>query len=208
MARQRHTTPVGLRRELRGDLDWIVLKAIDRNRARRYETANALALDLERHLENRPIVARPPTVGYTAAKFVRRHRLGVAVAVTAVVALGLMVAGIARERSRAEREGAKALAISAFLEDMLKAADPWQGGARQTTVVEALKAGADRIEEGGIPDPLVAASVRHTIGSVQLRLGRIGEADTLLRAALAERCSVGEVCGALRDVFGEYQPEI
>ena len=82
-ARHRHTTPVGLRRELRGDLDWIVLKAIERDRTRRYETANALALDIERHLENKPVAARPPTLGYTAAKFVRRHRLGVSVLATA-----------------------------------------------------------------------------------------------------------------------------
>ena len=86
-ARHRHTTPVGLRRELRGDLDWIVVKAIERDRNRRYETANALALDLERHLEHKPVAARPPTLGYTTAKFVRRHRLGVSVLATAVVAL-------------------------------------------------------------------------------------------------------------------------
>jgi serine/threonine protein kinase len=72
VARHRHTTPLGLRRQLRGDLDWIVLKAIDRDRTRRYDTANALASDIERHLGNKPIVARPPTLGYTAAKFVRR----------------------------------------------------------------------------------------------------------------------------------------
>ena len=63
VATRRHTTPAGLRRELKGDLDWIVLKAIDRDRARRYETANALAFDLERHLEDKPVVARPPTLG-------------------------------------------------------------------------------------------------------------------------------------------------
>ena len=80
---RRHTTPVGLRRELRGDLDWIVIKAIERDRNRRYETANALALDLERHLEHKPVAARPPTLGYITAKFVRRHRLGVSVLATA-----------------------------------------------------------------------------------------------------------------------------
>jgi hypothetical protein len=64
-ASHRHTTPVGLRRSLRGDLDWIVVKAIERDRNRRYETANALALDLERHLASKPVSARPPTLGYT-----------------------------------------------------------------------------------------------------------------------------------------------
>ncbi|HEY7481129.1 MAG TPA: serine/threonine-protein kinase [Gemmatimonadales bacterium] len=186
VAQLRHTTPVGLRRELRGDLDWIVLKAIDWDRGRRYETANALALDLERYLEQKPIAARPPTFGYTAAKFIRRHRLGVSVAATAAVALVVTVAGIARERSRAEHEAVKAQAISTFLQDMLEAADPWQGGGRRTTVAEALRAGLDRLDAGGVGDPVVAATIRRTIGSVYLNLGRPAEADTLLRAALAE----------------------
>jgi eukaryotic-like serine/threonine-protein kinase len=194
MAEQRHTTPVELHRALKGDVDWIILKAIDRDRTRRYETASALGLDLQRYLENKPVVARPPTPLYSAGKFVRRHRLGVAAgAVAAVALLGVAVAmtvlagRIARERNRAELEGAKAQAISGFLEDMLKSADPWQGGARQTTVIEALKAGAAKLDAGSIQDPLVKASIKRTIGTVYLALGRTAEADTLLRTALAER---------------------
>jgi eukaryotic-like serine/threonine-protein kinase len=190
-ARHRHTTPVGLRRELRGDLDWIVVKAIERDRNRRYETATALALDLERHLEHKPVSARPPTLGYTATRFVRRHRLGVSVLVTAVAVLLVAIVSIARERNRAEREGAKAQAISGFLQDMLKSADPWEGGARQTTVVDALRSGVKQLDAGGIPDPIVAASVRRTIGSVYLSFGRFDEADTLLRAVLAQRLARG-----------------
>ncbi len=187
VAHRRHTTPVGLRRSLKGDLDWIVLKAIARDRARRYDTANALATDIERHLEHKPVTARPPTLGYTAARFVRRHRLGVSVIVTAAIAAVVMIAGIVRERNRAERERAKAQAISTFLEDMLRTADPWQqGGSRQTTVAEALKAGVKRVNEGAIRDPLVSASIKRTIGSVYLGLGRIEDADTLVRSALAE----------------------
>ena len=186
-ARHRHTTPVGLRRELRGDLDWIVVKAIERDRNRRYETANGLALDLERYLENKPVTARPPTLGYTAAKFVRRHRLGVSAALTALAALLIALTSIERERARAEHEGAKAKAISAFLLDMLRSADPWEGGGRQTTVAEALRAGVRQLDAGSIRDPVVAASVRGTIGSVYRSLGRLAEADTLVRAALRER---------------------
>ena len=186
-AQHRHTTPVGLRRVLRGDLDWIVLKAIDRDRTRRYDTANALASDIERYLGNKPVVARPPTLAYTASKFVRRHRLGVSVLATAAVALIVGLTSVARERNRAEREAAKAQAISGFLQDMLRSADPWQGGARQTTVDEALHAGVERVNAGSIGDPLVAASIKRTIGGVYLGLGRPNEADTLIRAALAER---------------------
>jgi eukaryotic-like serine/threonine-protein kinase len=186
-AERRHTTPVGLRRELRGDLDWIVMKAIERDRNRRYETANALALDLERHLEHKPVTARPPTLGYTAAKFVRRNRLGVSVLATAAVALVVGVIGITRERDRSAQEAAKARAISGFLVDLLKSADPWQGGGRQTTVVDALAAGVKQVNAGRIADPVVAASVRHTIATAYQGLGRIAEADTLIREGLRER---------------------
>ena len=194
---------MGLRRELRGDLDWIILKADQRDRARRYETANAFALDIERHLEDKPMVARPPTIGYTAAKFVRRHRLGVAMAADGGGGPGVLVMGIARERNHAERPDAKAQAISRFLEDMLKSADPWQGGARQTTVVEALRAGTARVNAGTIPDPIVSATIKRTIGTVYLSLGRVPEADTLLRAALAERIAHtgAEQRGDRRELF-------
>ena len=186
-AERRHTTPVGLRRDLRGDLDWIVMKAIERDRNRRYETANAFALDLERHLEHKPVTARPPTLGYTAAKFVRRNRLGVSVLATALVALVAGFIGITRERDRSAQEAAKARAISAFLVDLLKSADPWQGGGRQTTVVDALAAGVKQVNAGRITDPVVAASVRRTIATAYLGLGRVAEADTLFRAGLRER---------------------
>ena len=186
VAHQRQTTPAGLRKELKGDLDWIVLKAINKDRTRRYETANGLGLDIQRHLEDKPVVARPPTFTYTAAKFVRRHRLGVSMATVAMAALVVGVMGIARERNRAEREGAKAAAISTFLQDMLNSADPWEVGARQTTVVEALRAGVGRLNAGSIPDPVVAATIKRTIGSVYHSLGRLPEADTLLHAAVAE----------------------
>lgn len=186
-ASQRGTTPVGLRRQLRGDLDWIVLKAIDRDRARRYETANALAQDIQRYRDRKPVVARPPTTLYMLRKFVQRHRAGVvagAVAVASLIGVTITTAMLAR---RAARERAGAEAISTFLIDMLKSADPWQGGARQTTVLEALKSGTAKLDGGPIRDPLIRASIRRTIGTVYLGLGHTAEADTLLRSALAER---------------------
>src|ERR1039458_9770039 len=78
VARQRHTEPPLLTRLVRGDLDWIVMRALDKDRARRYETANELAHDLERHLRGEPVVAGPPSKVYRAGKFIRRHRLAVA----------------------------------------------------------------------------------------------------------------------------------
>ena len=60
---------------MRGDLDWIVMKALEKDRTRRYETANGLAADLQRHLDNEPIAARPPSTLYRFQKLVRRNKL-------------------------------------------------------------------------------------------------------------------------------------
>src|SRR5687768_8063426 len=73
--------------ELRGDLDWIVMKALEKDRARRYETANGLASDIQRHLNNEPVVACPPSRVYRLRKTVRRNRLAFTAAVAVVAAL-------------------------------------------------------------------------------------------------------------------------
>ena len=75
---------------LRGDLDWIVMKCLEKDRSRRYETANALALDLERPLRHEPVLAQPPSATYRFRKFVRRHRVGMAVAVVVQLACALV----------------------------------------------------------------------------------------------------------------------
>jgi serine/threonine protein kinase len=89
IAQRRRTDPHHLKQELRGDLDWIVMKAMHPDRSLRYETANALGLDIKRHLANEPVTARPPSTKYRLEKFVRRHRVGV---ITASVASVLVVA--------------------------------------------------------------------------------------------------------------------
>jgi serine/threonine protein kinase len=91
---------------VRGDLDWMVMKALEKNRARRYESAAAFAADVTRHLNHQPIVARPPTAGYVLRKFVRRHRLPVVagLSVAGALALGTILSvGQARRAERAER---------------------------------------------------------------------------------------------------------
>ncbi|MBI5693102.1 MAG: serine/threonine protein kinase [Verrucomicrobia bacterium] len=91
IARQRGTVPHQLSIQLRGDLDWIVMKAMEKNRMRRYETATSFAADLTRHLHHEPVLARPPSTAYRIAKFTRRHRFGVAAAAAVTLAL---VAGL------------------------------------------------------------------------------------------------------------------
>jgi len=91
IAKQRHAEPPGLIHLVRGDLDWIVMKALEKDRTRRYATANGLAVDIERHLSNEPVVARPPSNFYRFQKMVRRHKIAfiAASAVTATLIIGL-----------------------------------------------------------------------------------------------------------------------
>ncbi len=109
VAKHRHVQPSELCKIIQGDLDWIVLKTLEKDRSRRYETANELATDIQRHLEDEPVAAGPPSAGYRLRKFVRRHRTGVLSALLVVVVLltGLCLATAGfvqarRERNRAE----------------------------------------------------------------------------------------------------------
>ncbi len=90
VAQRRAAEPARLNRQVRGELDWIVMKCLEKDRARRYETANGLARDLERHLRNEPVVAAAPSVAYQLAKFATRHRAALA---TASAFVGLLMVG-------------------------------------------------------------------------------------------------------------------
>src|SRR5271165_859074 len=107
-AKRRSADKSKLFHQLEGDLDWIVMKCLEKDRTRRYETANGLAADLKRHLDNEPVVARPPSQLYRLQKAWRRNKAatsGVAsVALALVVGLGLATAALVRERAARERE--------------------------------------------------------------------------------------------------------
>ena len=101
-AKRRSADTSKLLHQLKGDLDWIVMKCLEKDRTRRYETANGLATDLKRHLNNEPVVARPPSAAYRFQKFVRRNKVTFAAASAVVLAvlcgLGLATVGLLRER--------------------------------------------------------------------------------------------------------------
>lgn len=173
--------------ELRGDLDWIVMKALEKDRARRYETANGLAMDIRRHLDNEPVVACPPTRVYRLRKMVRRNQLAFT-AVSGVVAsllLGLSLATVSffRERTaraHADEQAAIAKSVNDFvLEDLLRQADSrFQAEAQfipdpNLTLREALDRAAERIGRFK-SQPLEEAAVRMTLGKA---LTGVGEAD-------------------------------
>ena len=110
-AKQRGTEALSLIHSLRGDLDWVVMKCLEKDRTRRYDTANGLGLDLRRHLNNEPVVACPPSTVYRFQKFVRRNKLAVTTmsAVALAMMLGLAVAALGLVRERAARLHAVAL---------------------------------------------------------------------------------------------------
>jgi len=101
IAGHRNSTPDVLSKAVRGDLDWIVMKSLEKDRSRRYETANALGLDIQRHLDSEPVLARGPSATYRLGKFLHRHRVqaGVVLAMAgAVVAVSVILTMWGRDR--------------------------------------------------------------------------------------------------------------
>src|SRR5262245_28867867 len=179
-------------RELRGDLDWITMRSLEKDRARRYGSVSDFAADLKRYLENLPVLAGPPTTRYRVRKFVRRHRIGVATAaagflllVVFAIVMVVQARRVARERDRANREAAAAQQVAAFMAGLFKEADPSKTLGREPTAREILDKGAGTIEHDLGDQPLVEARLQRTIGSIYTSLGQYARADDLLRRALA-----------------------
>ena len=187
VARKRGTTPFALRRQLQGDLDWIVGRALEKDRSRRCDSAQALAEDLERYLAQEPVLARPPATGYRLRKFVRRNRVAVSAAMA--VALALLVGAVSSTVGfvRASREAEAARATSQFLVSLFAEADPARARGDSTTVLEVLDRAPSRLESTLQDQPVVRATLLHTLGTVHRELGRFDEAVELLEEARALR---------------------
>jgi eukaryotic-like serine/threonine-protein kinase len=193
VARNRRTDGAALRRQLRGDLDWITMKALEKDRTRRYGTASQLADDIERYLSSQPVVAGPPTARYRIQKFVRRNRGAVIAAAVVLVAL---VAGLAassvlylraeRERQRADTQMRIAKRVSEFLTGLFEVSNPAEGLGREVTARELLDKGAASIQ--GLTDqPVAQATLMDTMGHVYLTLGLYDQAAGLLENAIRIR---------------------
>lgn len=218
-AASRKTEADKLRRRLHGDLDWIVMKAMAPERSRRYDTANGLALELRRFLNDEPVLARPPSVPYWVGKFMRRHRVGVAVvgvAATAVlVATVVATVGFVRA-SRAERAAAAdaqaASAVTSFLVDLFRDADPAQAGDNPATALDVLARGAARARTELTDQPLHQARLLYTLGTTYASLSLFAPARELLQDALrvrerelgADHPSLVEILIALGDAAREH----
>ena len=186
----RGTTPEGLRRILKGDLDTIVARALKKNPQERYASVTAFAGDIRRYLNDEPISARPDTLPYRAAKFVQRHKTGVAaagaVALLLVTLVTFYTARLAKERDRARLEAQKAIRVSELLTGLLTGADPYQPNeTKEPTVRGLLDAGAARIEKELANEPGVQAEMLTVIGQVYERLALHDKAQPLLEKAVA-----------------------
>ncbi len=113
-----------LARQLRGDLDAITLKALEKDRARRYATPSELAADIGRYLRNEPVLARPASAGYRARKYIRRHRVSVAVMATVAVLLVAFAVAQAIELRQTRRERDRADRVTAFMSEHVQGVRP------------------------------------------------------------------------------------
>jgi non-specific serine/threonine protein kinase/serine/threonine-protein kinase len=184
---------------LRGDLDWITMKALEKDRTRRYGAASDLAADIRRHLDHQPVVAGPPSQVYRLKKFIRRNRVGVAAAATLVALLAALAATmtvqaqrIARERDRtaqeadrANREASAARQVSDFLVGLFAVSDPSEARGNSLTAREVLDAGVARIESDLDDQPEIQARLMETMGTVYTSLGLYRDSQPLLERAVA-----------------------
>jgi tetratricopeptide (TPR) repeat protein len=199
VAKHRQSESPRLVHLVRGDLDWIVMKCLEKNRARRYETASGLAQDIERHLNQEPVSAGASGGAYRIGKFIRRHRYGFA---TASALILLLMAGVvvslwqmmgAREAERQART------VATFLKDVLEGVSPAIALGRDTTLLREILDGTEkRIASDLKGQPAVAAELRHTLGTAYEALGDYEKAETALREALAMR----------RKLFGDVHPAV
>lgn len=190
-AQKLRTEPLTLEKQLRGDLDAIALKALEKERSRRYNSPADFAADIRRYLNNEAVLAVPPSVGYRARKLARRYR--VALATAAAFILVLIAASVVsiRQSLRANREAATAKAINNFLQDdVLAQADSYRQeslGVRPDPDLKvriALDRAAARIAGKFDNQPEVEASIRHTIGMTYANLGINPEARTHFQRSL------------------------
>jgi eukaryotic-like serine/threonine-protein kinase len=174
-------------RELAGDLDTIVLTALEPSLARRYPTVAAFSQDLRRYLAGRPIAARPATWRYQTGKFLRRHRVGVASAALALTALVVGLGVSLWQGDRARRAAVRAERTQAFLVSLFRSGDPWEGGAESLTVGQMLDAAVPRLETGLAGEPEVRAALEDALAQIYNRLGRLDTAAELAGRALEQR---------------------
>jgi len=180
-AAMRGTEPRQLVNVLQGDLDWVTMKALEKDRNRRYGTPSDLAADVGRYLRHEPVTARRAGGAYRLQKYVRRHRVGVSVAAGLMLLLvgfagaqAIQLRRITRERDRADR-------VTDFMSGMFKVSDPSEARGNSVTAREILDKASKDIDTGLAKDPELQAQMMDVMGNVYRDLGLYPRAESLLR---------------------------
>jgi eukaryotic-like serine/threonine-protein kinase len=193
VAQHRKSEPPTLIRAVRGDLDWIVMKALEKDRTRRYETANGLAMDIQSFLANEAISARPPSKLYRLQKLVLRNKIlyaGVGVIalllIVSLIAVSISLAKERRSRREAEAASTKSQQVTKFLEEMLQGVGPSVALGEDTKLLRRiLDQTVGRVGKEMADQPEVEAELRNIIGGLYGELGYPGQGEKMVRQALA-----------------------
>jgi len=183
-ARNRGTSPDKLQRQLRGDLDAILLKGLRKQPAERYITPDAFAEDLRRYLGGSPVIAQPESTWYRTKKFLIRRRWAVASVASVVLALAAGLGAALWQAHIAKRESRVAIAMEGFLEDIFRANSSYQDDpvkARQTTARQLLDIGARKIDREMADVPEAKLRILNTLGTMYADLGLADESVNLQR---------------------------
>lgn len=190
LAQNRRTDSLSLIRLLRGDLDWITMRALEKAPDRRYASPHELAADVERHLANEPVQAGPPSATYRIGKFARRHKLAVLAASAVLISLlvgmaaatyGLMQARQAEQVALAESRTSEE--VTRFLAGLFGTAAPSARDADSVTAREVLDRGVERIRNELTGEPAVQSRLMQEMGKVYAQLGLLTEAEQLYKDA-------------------------
>ena len=189
-ARRRRTDVPSLRRVLRGELDWITMRAMEKDRTRRYGSPAELAADIARYLRHEPVLAGPPSAAYRARKFVRRHRLGVVMGTLGVLVPIAFAVAMGAQAQRIAREAESKARVAQFLQELFKVSNPSEARGNSITARELLDRSAATIRGSLSEDPRVRADLMQVMGTVYMNLGLYPQAEPLVQESLETRRSL------------------
>ena len=224
VAECRKSQSPSLIKAVHGDLDWIVMRALEKDRSRRYDTATGLAMDVKRFLANEPISARPPSKVYKFRKTLARNKLlfgsiGV-VGFSLITSLAIVLMALSKEKNarlqakqdqiKAETEAAKSSQITRFLEEMLESVGPSVALGQDTAMLRGiLDRTAERLGKEMVDQPAIEAELRGLMGRVYLELGNypaaekmhLAELELLRRLSGAQTAEMGRALNDLGNVY-------
>ena len=186
-----------LRRLLKGDLEAILLKALQKQPDERYVSVEAMQEEIRRYRNGLPVLSRASSVGYVFRKFVRRHRLAAAMLsmfITVLTGFSILLAiqanRLANERDRSNMEAEKALAVADFLENIFEASEQTISSDEAVTAKELLTSGVARIEDWQEDKPEVQALLMQVLGRTHFKMAFYASGETLLRKAVQKAIEV------------------